>query len=466
MTVDLLERRPGPIPHSRWRIPLLGDLVGAKFRTPIQDAMQRGRDLGPVYERKIFGKRATVVFDVDMVAELSDERRFGKYNSSGINAMRKLGGDGLFTAYTEEPNWGKAHNLLRPAFTQSAMRSYHSIMADVADELVRYWGSSTGPVDVPSDMTKVTFETIGRTACSFSFDSFQRERPHPLAAAMIGTMRHALVRSSFTPPVVGELMWRRADLRDDARVDYIHRTVDEVIAARIENGHSDSDDLLASMLRAADENDPNALDRLSIRLQIITFLVAGHETSAGALSFALYYLATNPHVLQAARSEVDEVWGRTDRPEFEQVAKLRYLRRVLDETLRLWPTAPVYGRRARFDTELGGGRLALKKDAGVLILLPMLHRLPDVWGSDSESFDPDRFLPARVKSRPAHAYKPFGTGERACIGRQFALHEAVLVLGTILQRYDLTADLEYRLDVGERLSVVPKGFRMTVTPRT
>jgi unspecific monooxygenase len=155
------------------------------------------------------------------------------------------------------------------------------------------------------------------------------------------------------------------------------------------------------------------------------------------------------------------VWGDRE-PEFAEVAKLRYVRRVLDESMRLWPTAPGYSREAREDVLLSG-KYRMRKGDWVIVPLPLLHRDPTVWGPDVESFDPDRFEPAAVRKRPAHAYKPFGTGERACIGRQFALHEAVLALGMVLQRFDLETDPDYELKIAESLTLKPAGFR--VTPR-
>ncbi len=266
-------------------------------------------------------------------------------------------------------------------------------------------------------------------------------------------------------PVVGKLAFRRAQRRNDIRIAYLNGVVDEVIQDRRRSGHEGPDDLLELMLRAARDNDPNRLDERNIRNQVLTFLVAGHETTSGALSFALYYLAQNPDILAKAQAEVDEIWG-TDSdhiPRFEQVAKLRYVRRVLDEALRLWPTAPGFARGPREDTVLANGQ-ALHEGEWMMVLIQALHRDP-VWGPDADSFDPDRFLPEHVKARPAHVYKPFGTGERACIGRQFAIHEAVLVLGTILQRYDIAGDPNYRLKVQERLTLMPQGFTLTLRRR-
>ncbi|MGC0362271.1 cytochrome P450 [Rhodococcus sp. 27YEA15] len=452
------------IPRPAWRVPVLGDVLGISISRPLQNSVRIGRDLGPIFERTVLGNRFVFVSDPGLVAELSDDSRFGKHLAPGVKALRGLAGDGLFTAYDHEPNWARAHNLLAPGFTQTAMRSYHGTMLDVAGELVDHWDarSRSSPVDVSADMTKLTLETIGRTGFSYSFDSFRREQQHPFVQAMVGTLSHSQRTTFVKSTAVGRFLARRADQRDEQRKAYLNEVVDEVIRTRRDSTESGTEDLLELMLRATRENDPDRIDELNIRNQIITFLVAGHETTSGALSFALYYLSRHPRVLARARAEVDSVWDGRE-PTFEKIAKLRYVRRVLDESLRLWPTAPGYGRAAREDTVLGG-RYPMKKGDWMLVLIPALHR-DRVWGDDAETFDPDRFLPARIKSRPAHAYKPFGTGERACIGRQFAIHEAVLVLGTILQKYTVEADPDYRLTVSERLTLMPEGFTLNVRRR-
>ena len=225
----------------------------------------------------------------------------------------------------------------------------------------------------------------------------------------------------------------------------MERIVDEVIRARRDGAAAEAPDLLDLMLRTAHPETGRRLDPVNIRRQVITFMIAGHETTSGALSFALYYLTRDRRALARAQAEVDGLWGDDvdPEPDFTDIPKLRYVRAALDEALRLWPTAPAYVRAARTDTVLGG-RYRMNRGDWALVLLPLLHRDPHVW-PDPDRFDPDRFAPGQAKSRPAHAYKPFGTGQRACIGRQFALHEAVLALGLILHRYDLTPSDAYRL---------------------
>src|SRR5699024_8228876 len=161
----------------------------------------------------------------------------------------------------------------------------------------------------------------------------------------------------------------------------------------------------------------------------------------------------------------------TASPTFEQVPKLRYLRRVVDETLRLWPTAPGFARTPRGTTTIRAdgatgipGGLMMTPEDSALVFIPLLHRDPGVC-PEPDRFDPDRFLPERNRARPAHAYKPFGAGERACIGRQFALHVAVIVLAKLLHRFDLTPEPGYELTITERLTLMPVGFRVGLTRR-
>ncbi|MDI3422568.1 cytochrome P450 [Streptomyces luteolus] len=455
------------IPHPPRRIPLMGDVIGANVRTPVQDSMRVARELGPIFRRKAFGKEIVFVGGAGLASDMADESRFAKHVGLGVANLRPVAGDGLFTAYNHEPNWQLAHDILAPGFNRDAMAGYHRLMLDVAGRLTERWDERerTGrAVDVPGDMTKLTLETIARTGFGYDFGSFERERPHPFVTAMVGTLAFAQRRNTV-PAALAPFVLREATRRNDADMAYLNRTVDEVVAARrAEGGSGELRDLLDRMLEVAHPETGERLTAENIRRQVITFLVAGHETTSGALSFALHYLARNPEVLARAQDEVDRVWAGKDEPAYEDVARLRYLRRVLDESLRLWPTAPAFAREARHDTVLGGEH-PMRRGAWALVLTMTVHRDPEAWGEDAEVFDPDRFDPKAVRARPAHVFKPFGTGARACIGRQFALHEATLVLGLLLRRYDLRADPAYRLRVVERLTLMPEGLRLNVARR-
>ncbi|MFJ5063881.1 cytochrome P450 [Streptomyces nigra] len=451
------------IPHPPYRVPLLGDVVGASRHTPLQDSLRLAHRLGPIFRRRALGKEFVFVAGAALAADLADESRFAKHVGLGIANLRPVAGDGLFTAYNHESNWQLAHDVLAPGFSREAMAGYHPMMLDVAARLMEHWDRAREagrPVDVPGDMTKLTLETIARTGFGHDFGSFERTRPHPFVTAMVGTLTHAQRLNAVPVP----FLMRRAARRNDADIAYLNRTVDDLIRARRESGPGDGD-LLDRMLATAHPETGERLSALNVRRQVITFLVAGHETTSGALSFALHYLAQHPEIAARARAEVDRVWGGEEAPGYDQVARLRLVRRVLDEALRLWPTAPAFAREAREDTVLGGTH-PMRRGAWALVLTPMVHRDPEVWGADAERFDPDRFAPQAVRSRAPHTFKPFGTGARACIGRQFALHEATLVLGLLLRRYDFHGEPRYRLRVTERLTLMPEGLRLRLERRT
>ncbi|MFK0159638.1 cytochrome P450 [Streptomyces sp. NPDC090493] len=454
------------IPHPPRRLPLLGDVLGVDRRTPLQDSMRIGGQLGPIFRRRAFGNEFVFVWGAELAADMADESRFAKHVGLGVANLRPVAGDGLFTAYNHEPNWQLAHDVLAPGFSREAMEGYHAMMVAVAGRLTDHWDRELAAgrwVDVPGDMTKLTLETIARTGFGHDFGSFERDRPHPFVTAMIGTLSYAQ-RLNSVPGPLAPLMLRQAARRNAADIEYLNRTVDDLVAERRRTGRGEGD-LLDRMLETAHPETGERLSAENVRRQVITFLVAGHETTSGALSFALHYLARHPEIAVRAAAEVDRVWGDTPAPGYDQVAKLRYVRRVLDESLRLWPTAPAFAREAREDTVLAG-RYPMRRGAWALVLTPMLHRDPEVWGPEAESFDPDRFEAKAARGRAPHTFKPFGTGARACIGRQFALHEATLVLGLLLRRYGLGADPDYRLRVTERLTLMPEGLRLRLERRT
>jgi cytochrome P450 len=457
-------------PHPAGRRPILGDVLGTDRAGPLQSTMRRSAGLGPIFELNVFQQKFVFVAGAELAAELCDETRFHKSLSPGLVALREFSGDGLFTAYSDEPSWQLAHDLLRPAFTRAAMEQYHPIMLTAASELFDSWDAREGPVDVSADMTKLTLETISRAAFSRDFGSFTRKDPHPFVPAMVAALRAGQRKGVFNAMPGAGLLARRSNRRNAHHQAYVDSLIDGLIAVRRQDGHLDdheATDLLGIMLSTAHPDSGEHLTDRNIRYQVLTFLVAGHETTSGALSFALYYLSRNPGALARAQAETDAILGSGPdaEPAFEQVAKFRQIRRVLDEALRLWPTAPAFTRSPHSDTVIGDGFRMRTRDWAT-VLIPLIHRDPSVWGEDAGEFRPDRFLPESSRGRPPHAYKPFGTGERACIGRQFALHEAVLVLARLLHRYTITGDPEYVLTVGERLTLMPRGFEITLARRT
>ncbi|MFD4660609.1 cytochrome P450 [Kitasatospora sp. NPDC058444] len=447
-------------------VPLVDISAMPPTAVPMLRIMELAREHGPAFVQRLYGRDTLVVSGLELVTELADETRFTKSISQALGNVRQFAGDGLFTAYNDEPNWARAHDILMPAFALGSMRAYHPVMLRVARRLVDSWDrreAAGQPVDVPGDMTRMTLDTIGLAGFGFDFGSFERDEPHPFVEAMVRCLDWAMTRLTRDPQADhGE---RDAAFRADA--DYLAAVVDDVIAARAGEGvQGPAEDLLGLMLGAVRPSDGTRLDAENIRNQVITFLIAGHETTSGALSFALYYLAKNPAVLRQVQREVDELWGdqADPQPSYEDVGRLRHTRQVLNEALRLWPTAPAFSREAREDTLLGG-RIPLRAGETVFVSTPLLHRDP-AWGDNPELFDPSRFDPDREEARSPHAFKPFGTGERACIGRQFAFHEAVMLLGMVVHRYRLIDHADYRLTLKQTLTIKPDGFTLGLARRT
>ncbi len=461
-----------PIPHPPEK-PIVGNAFDIASDRQTQDTMELAREYGEIFSIAVGGFRVVFVSSHRLVDELSDETRFDKRVWAPLQQVRAFAGDGLFTAHTFEPNWRLAHSILMPSFSMAAMKRYHPMMLDIAEQMMERWErlNPEEEIDVADEMTRLTLDTIGLCGFDYRFNSFYKERMHPFVRAMTRSLSIAMERSG-RPKMPKEFFFRE-NKRLERAVDLMNRTVDKIIQERRAAGVDLAvhDDLLAHMLVGRDRETGQGLDDLNIRYQIITFLIAGHETTSGTLAFATYFLLKHPEVLERAREEVDRVFG-TDtsrQPTYRQVTELRYVRQVLDESLRLWPTAPMFSlfpKEGR--TYIGGDDKTgyeIDKTQGLVVLTPMLHRDPEVWGDDVERFDPDRFAPEQVQGRPVNAYKPFGNGQRACIGRQFAMHEATLALGMILQRFDLVDSRNYELKVKETLTLKPDDFHIQVRRR-
>jgi cytochrome P450/NADPH-cytochrome P450 reductase len=456
---------PHPIPQPK-SAPVLGNIAQVDPSAPVQRLMQLARTYGPIFRLDLPTQRLVVVSSQQLVNEVCDEQRFGKHVHAVLEQVRTFAGDGLFTAHTREPNWGKAHRLLMPAFGPLGIRSMFGSMLDITEQMLTRW-ERFGPeavVDVADQMTRLTLDTIALCAFDYRFNSFYQNEMHPFVDAMVGGLAEAGARSR-RPELMNRVLLS-SGRRFEADVRLMHRIADEVIAERRRGPSSGpkKQDLLARMLDAKDPVTGEGLSDENIRYQLVTFLIAGHETTSGLLSFATHLLLANPSVLEKARTVVDDVLG-SEPLRLEHLSKLRYLDQVLMESLRLWPTAPVFAIKAHDDTVIGG-RYAVDRDDVIMVLAPMLHRDPAVWGNDVEGFKPERFDPDAEAKLPPNAWKPFGNGQRACIGRPFAMQEALIVLSMMLQRFDLVADdAKYELRVKETLTLKPADFRIRAKRR-
>jgi cytochrome P450 / NADPH-cytochrome P450 reductase len=459
--------RLSPIPHPPTR-PVVGNMLSLDSTAPAQNLARLARELGPIFWLDMMGAPLVVVSGHALVDELSDEKRFDKAVRGPLRRVRAVAGDGLFTADTSEPNWSKAHNILLQPFGNRAMQSYHPSMVDIADQLVKKWErlNADDEIDVVHDMTALTLDTIGLCGFDYRFNSFYRRDYHPFVESLVRSLETIMMIRGL--PM--EKLWmqkRRRDLAAD--IAFMNKMVDEIVAERRKNADAaeDKKDMLGAMMTGVDRVTGEQLDDVNIRYQINTFLIAGHETTSGLLSCTLYALLKHPDVFKKAYEEVDRVLGPdiNARPTYQQVTQLTYITQILKEALRLWPPAPAYGISPLKDETIGG-KYKLKKNTFVTVLVLALHRDPTVWGPNPDAFDPENFSREAEAARPVNAWKPFGNGQRACIGRGFAMHEAALAIGLILQRFRLIDVNRYQMHLKETLTIKPDGFKVKVRPRT
>ncbi len=410
--------RLSPIPHPPTK-PVVGNMLSLDSTAPVQNLARLAKELGPIFWLDMMGAPLVIVSGHDLVDELSDEKRFDKAVRGPLRRVRAIGGDGLFTADTTEPNWSKAHNILLQPFGNRAMQSYHPSMVDIAEQLVKKWErlNADEEIDVVHDMTALTLDTIGLCGFDYRFNSFYRRDYHPFVESLVRSLETIMMIRGL--PL--ENLWmqkRRRDLAAD--VAFMNKMVDEIVAERRKNADAadDKKDMLGAMMTGVDRSTGEQLDDVNIRYQINTFLIAGHETTSGLLSCTLYALLKHPDVLKKAYEEVDRVLGPdiNARPTYQQVTQLTYITQILKEALRLWPPAPAYGISPLKDETIGG-KYKLKKNTFITVLVLALHRDPSVWGPNPDAFDPGEFQPRgrggasgqrleAVRQRPARLHRP------------------------------------------------------------
>lgn len=344
--------------------------------------------------------------------------------------MRSDFGDGLLTSQDER--WLRQKRFIQPLFTHAQIGQYVPVMAEEAAALVRRWAPAArdgAPLELHGESNVLTLRVVGRALFGMDVEAIL-----PLLRTMLPALSEDLRRRSFTPvptPAGWPTPLNRRRLRHRAA---LHGAVDQLVAVRRQAGTGD--DLLGRLLAARDDDGGAGLDDAEIRDQVLTFLFAGSDTTATALTAALYLLGGHSAVQERARDEVCQVLG--DRPPTAAaLSGLPYLTAVVKESVRLYP--PVYGTGRRLtggDDEIGGVRIPEGTDVAVAPWVT--HRHPRHW-DDPEAFDPGRFTPEREAARHRYAWFPFGGGPRACIGTQFALLEVLTTLAAVLTAYRIEA---------------------------
>jgi cytochrome P450 len=437
-----------------------GDRLGFLVRT--------ARQYGGVARFTVRGRSVFLVTDPAGAKRVLQDNadNYGRKTRS-VEALRETLGNGLLTM--TGPAWWRNRRLAQPSFHKQRLASFAGIMASSsADFVARLAGAGAGqspgdagaraPFDVVPELSRLTLRILGR--CLFERDL--TDQADAVGGALQVVLHHTIEKLAALFPLPGVIPTPK-NLRFRAALRALDRVVLSLIAERRRDG-ADRGDLLSMLLAARDEETGEGLSDAQLRDEVMTLLLAGHETTAMALSWTFYLLSLHPGPRRALEEELDAALDGGAAPGVDHLPRLRYTRMVLDESLRLYPPAWVITRSADGDDEIGG--FAIPAGSRVLLSPYVTQHDPALW-EDPEGFDPERFAASEVNdARPRYAHFPFGGGPHLCIGAGFALMEATIVLATVARRLRLDLEPGRAVAIDPLVTLRPKpGIWVTARPR-
>jgi cytochrome P450 len=379
-------------------------LLPAVRRDPTAVFMRAAR-FGDVVYLKIGPRRGYLVTNPADVRHVLQDNARNYHKSPLYEKLRVVLGNGLLTS--EDSFWLRQRRIAQPAFHRQRIAALAGMMANAAREAAARWQTIVAagrPVDIEDEMMRLTRTVVLRT--------------------LLGAVDHVISQRRRTP--------------------------------------SDTVDLLSMLLSACDEETGEAMTDEQLRVEVTTFLLAGQETTALALTWTWYLLSQHADARRRLEEEIDTVLGGRP-PEYGDLVNLPYTRMVIDEAMRLYPPAWGISRQALRDDHVGG--FHLPRGWLVFVIPYVLHRLPAFW-EHPDVFDPERFSPERSTDRPKFVYLPFGAGPRQCIGNHFALIEMQLILPTLAQAYRLRLVPGHRVEPWPLISLRPRfGMPMVMERR-
>jgi cytochrome P450 len=439
--------RPPPGPPAHW---LLGHSRSFK-RDALGVLIDGARTFGDVVAFRFGPVRACLLAHPDHVQHVlqKSHRNYDK-DAFSYRRLKPLLGEGMITA--DGSAWQARRALAQPAFQRSQLESVAQASLRAAEAISRNWrmrAAEGRPTDVHRDMMGAALEVAAKVLFDASMRAEARPVGEALDVALSETLRrvYALLPLPLFVPTGANRRFRHALAR-------LHGLIEQIIARRRRSSGSPHD-LLHTLMAG--------LDGRQLRDEAITLLLAGHETTANALVWTFWLLGQHRDVAARLRAEIDTALGGRP-PTLDDLPRLLYVRMVLEEAMRLYPPVWVVDRNTVADDVVGGYRIR----AGTLVMLSqyVTHRHPEFW-PDPERFDPERFAPAAAKTRPRYAYFPFAGGPRMCIGAQFAITEATLILACLASSFELTPLPGHAVVPNPSVTLRPRnGAPMRVTVRS
>lgn len=444
--------RPALAPSLPGR-PLVGHLPAMR-RDILGLLSASARECGDAAELRLGPVRALLVSHPDGIEEVLVSKRAAFWRAQPIRRNRRLVGTSML-ATTGEP-WRRHRRLAQPAFHRRRVEGYATAMVEEASTLVAGWRTGA-TIDVQAEMTRLTLAVVIRTLFGATLDPAQQRRVAATIPVILWTFQRRI--ESLSGNLLPEQIPTPNMVRHRRAVARLEAVLDRAMASAA----LDDPPTLLGLLRETTDEHGDRLTPAEIRDEAKTFFVAGHETTATALTWALHLLDRHPAAAARVRAEVAEVIG--DRPaRAEDLTALRWTTAVVRETLRLRPPAFVIGRETGEPVEVAGVELPARTP--VLISPWVVHHDPR-WWPEPEAFQPQRWLTDDAHAHPRLAYVPFAAGPHQCIGEGFALTEAVLVLATITQHVGLEGSPGHVAEPAPVVTLrVRGGLPMTVTARS
>ncbi|WP_026672938.1 cytochrome P450 [Alkalihalobacterium bogoriense] len=446
------------LPAGPARLPFAGNLL--QFgKDPLQFVTECVEKYDNVIRLKVEQNRDTFLLtdpkDIDFVLKNTNKLFTKGYYRDPI--LHLVLGNGLVTS--EGDFWKKQRRLTQPLFRMDEIKTYTETMSDHAQQMVHAW--ENGEIDIHAELMAVTMRIVAKTL--FDYDTNDHDDSNEISESM-ETVQNEYNKqmTSVTKMVLGLLKLSHVKTAGDKRlqeaVNRLDQTIYEMIEHRRQTNLDGRHDLLSILMNVEENGDRMTNEQL--RDEMMTFFLAGHETTANTLTWAFYLLGQHPDILEQLRKEVKEKVG--DAPlSMENISELSYMDNVLKEVMRLYPAVWWISRGPMQDVELNGYHIP--KGTDLALSQWAMHRHPDYF-DNPHSFEPDRWEGDFEKSLPNTVYFPFGGGPRICIGNHFALTEAKIILGTIVQQFDVSLSSKEEVQIEPAITLRPKnGVKVKIT---
>jgi cytochrome P450 len=380
-----------------------------------------------IVQWQVLHLKIVLLTDPQLVRAVLQTNQKQYIKNSAYKQVKLLLGEGLVTS--EGKLWKRQRKLIQPSFHKQYINNLFDGMLGCTNEMINEWkvvAENGGRIDFAQEMMKITLQIIGKTMLSADFKTEAKSVAVALTYLLKGVEKKALngVNLPFWVPTATNIKFKNK-----------RKVLDAIIYKLIEDRRKtgpQKGDLLDMMMESRYEDNGEAMPDNLLRDELMTVFLAGHETTATALTWTFFLIKQHPEVYRKLKQEVQEIVGNGEIT-FQHIQQLKYTKACLNESMRLFPPVWLIGRRATEDNMVGD--YLIKKDTDILISPYIVHRNPDYW-KNADVFDPERWETEEVKQIDKFAYFPFAAGPRMCIGNNFALLEADIILAKVIQQFD------------------------------